>query len=88
MCLGPLMAGYLYASIGFFLLCTVLSSLFFLFIPLAYFYIGDGRHLINRKKPIEIENRDTKLQDIEEEEEEGSFITVAVSDAQKASNIV
>lgn len=77
MCLGPLMAGYLYASIGFFLLCTVLSSLFFLFIPLAYFYIGDGRHLINRKKPIEIENRDTKLQDIEEEEEEGSFITVA-----------
>lgn len=86
MCLGPLMAGYLYASIGFFLLCTVLSALFFLFIPLAYFYIGDGRQLINRKKPIEIENKDKKPQ--EEEEEGGSFITVAVSDAQKASNIV
>lgn len=81
------MAGYLYASIGFFLLCTVLSSLFFLFIPLAYFYIGDGRHLIRPKRPIEIENRDTKLHDIGEEEK-GSSITVAVFDAQKASNIV
>ncbi|OAD02497.1 hypothetical protein MUCCIDRAFT_144088, partial [Mucor lusitanicus CBS 277.49] len=46
MCVGPLIAGYLYASIGFFWLCTILSTLFFCFIPLAYFFIGDGRKLI------------------------------------------
>ncbi|KAL9552935.1 hypothetical protein MBANPS3_003518 [Mucor bainieri] len=48
MCMGPLIAGYLYASIGFFWLCTILSTLFFCFIPLAYFFIGDGRKLIVR----------------------------------------
>lgn len=46
MCVGPLMAGYLYASIGFFWLCTILSTLFFCFIPLAYFFIGDSRKII------------------------------------------
>ncbi|KAI9485302.1 MAG: major facilitator superfamily domain-containing protein [Benjaminiella poitrasii] len=49
MCVGPLMGGYLYASIGFFWLCTILSSFFFCFLPLAYFYIGQDRHLITRK---------------------------------------
>lgn len=48
MCLGPLMAGYLYASIGFFWLCIILSTFFFCYIPFAYFYIGDNYHLINR----------------------------------------
>jgi hypothetical protein len=48
MCLGPLMAGYLYASIGFFWLCAILSSLFLCFLPLAYIFIGDGRKLIDR----------------------------------------
>ncbi|EPB87383.1 hypothetical protein HMPREF1544_05809 [Mucor circinelloides 1006PhL] len=48
MCVGPLIAGYLYASIGFFWLCTILSTLFFCFIPLAYFFIGDDRKLVVR----------------------------------------
>ncbi|KAG2230576.1 hypothetical protein INT48_006881 [Thamnidium elegans] len=51
MCVGPLAAGYLYACIGFFWLCTILSSLFFCFIPLAYFFIG-GDTLIIKPAPV------------------------------------
>lgn len=49
MCVGPLMAGYLYVSIGFFWLCTVLSALFLTFIPFAYVFIGGDRQLIRRR---------------------------------------
>ncbi|KAI7907823.1 major facilitator superfamily domain-containing protein [Cokeromyces recurvatus] len=49
MCIGPLMGGYLYASVGFFWLCAILSTFFFCFLPLAYFYIGDDHRLILRK---------------------------------------
>ncbi|OBZ87158.1 putative MFS-type transporter C18.02 [Choanephora cucurbitarum] len=50
MCVGPILGGYLYAWIGFFWLCTLLSGLFLCFIPLAYFFIGDSRALIERNR--------------------------------------
>ncbi|CEP09420.1 hypothetical protein [Parasitella parasitica] len=49
MCVGPILAGYLYISIGFFWLCTILSTFFFCFIPFAYFLIGDSRKLIQKQ---------------------------------------
>jgi hypothetical protein len=65
------MAGFLYASIGFFWLCTILSVFFFCYIPLAYFFIGDSRKLISRRAiPDVIDN--------------SSVLTVTAEDASKA----
>jgi MFS family permease len=96
MCVGPLMAGYLYASIGFFWLCIILSTFFFCYIPFAYFYIGDNRHLINRPAAaVKSEQEERSAANEEEtidnetavaltsvfiEESNLSAITVAVSD--------
>lgn len=68
MCVGPLMAGYMFASIGFFWLCTILSVLFFLFIPFAYLYIGDSRQLIcpNNGRDIPSSSKDEENQKIEQ----------------------
>ncbi|RCH94367.1 hypothetical protein CU097_003968 [Rhizopus azygosporus] len=68
MCVGPLMAGYMFASIGFFWLCTILSVLFFLFIPFAYLYIGDSRQLIcpNNGRGIPSSSKDEENQKIEQ----------------------
>lgn len=87
MCVGPLIAGYLYASIGFFWLCAILSALFFCFIPLAYFFIGDGRQLIVRNAAADSHHAETAEADLETEtivivvpESNLSLTTVTVPD--------
>ncbi|CAO3695268.1 unnamed protein product [Rhizopus stolonifer] len=60
MCFGPLMGGYAFAGIGFFWLCAILSVLFLLFIPFAYFFIGDSRKIIQRCSPEEVETDQEK----------------------------
>ncbi|KAL0088600.1 major facilitator superfamily domain-containing protein [Phycomyces blakesleeanus] len=40
LCVGPLLAGFLYSAIGFFWLCCLLSIPFVICIPFAYFYVG------------------------------------------------
>lgn len=82
MCVGPLMAGYLYASIGFFWLCTVLCTFFFCFIPLAYFFIGDSRQLIPHNTKKEVEEVEVMIDEkvVRVESNLSSVITVAVLD--------
>jgi hypothetical protein len=88
------MAGYLYASIGFFWLCTILCTFFFCFIPFAYFYIGDNRHLINKptaSKQVKNEDEEEGIDNetvviIVPEELNLSSITVAVSDLNNNNN--
>ncbi|ORX57641.1 MFS general substrate transporter [Hesseltinella vesiculosa] len=46
MCLGPILAGFIYGSIGFFWLCCILSAMPFICIPLVYLYTGGSRNLI------------------------------------------
>ncbi|KAI8142460.1 major facilitator superfamily domain-containing protein [Fennellomyces sp. T-0311] len=48
MCLGPILAGFMYASVGFFWLCATLAIMFIICIPFGYFYTGEGRRLIVR----------------------------------------
>ncbi|KAI8330058.1 major facilitator superfamily domain-containing protein [Chlamydoabsidia padenii] len=48
MCVGPIVAGFLYTTVGFFWLCCLLSTCFVFCIPLVYLYIGGSRQWIVR----------------------------------------
>ncbi|KAG2227116.1 hypothetical protein INT45_003846, partial [Circinella minor] len=52
MCVGPILAGFLYGTIGFFWLCAVLAFMFLFCMPFAYFYTGKSRKFIDRSKKI------------------------------------
>ncbi|KAI9491064.1 major facilitator superfamily domain-containing protein [Zychaea mexicana] len=52
MSLGPILAGFVYGSIGFFWLCAILAFMFLICIPFAYLYTGQSRQLIDRSKKI------------------------------------
>lgn len=43
MCFGPILAGFLYGSVGFFWLCFALAMMFVVIFPFAYIYVGDRR---------------------------------------------
>ncbi|KAI8374665.1 major facilitator superfamily domain-containing protein [Radiomyces spectabilis] len=52
LCVGPLLAGYVYGQVGFFWLCFILAMIFVICIPLVYFYMGGNRSkLITTSKP-------------------------------------
>lgn len=77
------MAGYLYASIGFFWLCTVLSAFFLVFIPFAYLFVGDDRHLIRRQQnhiesESSIKDSDTIIIVVQDDASSVSIDTVTV----------
>ena len=52
MCVGPILAGFLYGTIGFFWLCAVLAFMFVFCMPFAYFYTGKSRKFIDRSQKI------------------------------------
>ncbi|KAI8096323.1 major facilitator superfamily domain-containing protein [Halteromyces radiatus] len=51
MCVGPIVAGFLYSSVGFFWLCCILSTIFLVCIPVVYLYTGGSRQWIVRQPP-------------------------------------
>ncbi|KAF7730836.1 Ras- protein Rab-7A [Apophysomyces ossiformis] len=55
MCVGPLIAGFLYGSVGFFWLCFTLAMMFLCCIPIAYFYTGGTRQLIVRRTASQLD---------------------------------
>lgn len=48
MCVGPIVAGFLYTTVGFFWLCVLLSASFSICVPLVYLYTGGSRQWIVR----------------------------------------
>lgn len=53
MCVGPILAGYLYSSVGFFWLCFVIAMLYVTCLPLTYFFTGQPGKFIVRRLPSE-----------------------------------
>ncbi|KAG0173860.1 hypothetical protein DFQ30_006833 [Apophysomyces sp. BC1015] len=61
MCVGPLMAGFLYGSVGFFWLCFTLSMMFLCCIPFAYVFVGGTRQLIVRPSTTQIDDDEPNM---------------------------
>ncbi|CAO3627973.1 unnamed protein product [Cunninghamella blakesleeana] len=57
MCVGPILAGFVYGSIGFFWLCCIMSAMFLLCIPFVYLYTGGSRDII-------VKNQQEKIVDL------------------------
>ncbi|CAO3583239.1 unnamed protein product [Absidia cylindrospora] len=55
MCVGPIIAGFLYTSVGFFWLCCILSACFIVCIPFVYLYTGGTRDFIIRP-PVKVDD--------------------------------
>ncbi|CAO3646014.1 unnamed protein product [Cunninghamella echinulata] len=58
MCIGPILAGFVYGSIGFFWLCCIMSVMFLFCIPFVYLYTGGSRNFIVKQQEEEQQYQD------------------------------